>query len=605
MTQSRVRKTSGFESQTERAEKMKSKSFTRWSFSGAVLLGLFLTQVAPGQSSSSNLWLSITAISNNTVFLSLTNTISDIQYEIQSKQNLASTQWVSEGFMFGSEITNFTGTNVLQNGRANLFLRIRSWMDSYDMGIPDWWQLQYFGVVGIDPYGDPAGDGYSNLYKYQHGLNPFTFYAPQFPVASAIPAANDSKIIISWDQSQGAVVSYTIYRNGSAIATVPSSQLSYTDNSETINLTDPNDSDFPTYQVEANYSGASYLGGTEQPLNPKYTIATAIARGPQGQYILLVPNIPNGVSKIRVYIQVTAATYPDDFFNSTQTYQQPETMFTPTLSVTNFDVPVSSFTNAQYGIPSSLMPYYGSYGVVCRAIDGNEIPGPASTADQVGQPFAESQISAFVPFVDATEQLKENLAFQLESADGNGTFAFTVNNVSQTSPTSIVFPQNCAAVGFFFLLDFGLPQYNYAFIDPFKPFEDNYFYRNFVYASTNVNANGSLTSGVSYNSSVSPPIQIPNQTLFSFPEYNFVSTGNTNLLSPQMSATACAMGIFALSTGQSRSRKYRHQRGRHQFIFGRQPVQRVRPAISDGQATIFQREPAHRHAYQRRWRHPR
>ena len=170
-----------------------------------------------------NLWIANFALSSNNAIGIVSNTLADISYEIQSKQDLLQSNWNSEGFILGSELTNWTPMSVLTSNRQNLFLRIRSWMDSYDMGIPDWWQLQYFGVVGIDPYGDPAGDGYSNLYKYQHGLNPFVFYAPQFPVASATPTVNDHGTTISWDAAQGAVVSYTIYRNGSAIATNPPS----------------------------------------------------------------------------------------------------------------------------------------------------------------------------------------------------------------------------------------------------------------------------------------------------------------------------------------------------------------------------------------------
>ena len=229
-----------------------------------------------------NLWIAqVDMVSGNLTGV-LSNSQADVEYEIQSLTDLtqAGADWNSECFILGSELTNWTPMSVAQNGRTNLFLRIRSWKDSYDLGIPDWWQLQYFGYIGIDPYADPAGDGYSNLYKYQHGLNPFTFYAPQFPVASAIPTVNDSGTTISWDQAQGAVINYTIYRNGSAIATVPASQLSYPDTSVSLDLTDPNDADFPTYQVQANYSGSEYLGGAQQPINPRFTIATEIVRGP-------------------------------------------------------------------------------------------------------------------------------------------------------------------------------------------------------------------------------------------------------------------------------------------------------------------------------------
>ena len=49
--------------------------------------------------------------------------------------------------------------SVAQNNRTNLFIRLRSWADD-GSGLPIWWQLQYFGTTGVDPYGNPAGDGW-------------------------------------------------------------------------------------------------------------------------------------------------------------------------------------------------------------------------------------------------------------------------------------------------------------------------------------------------------------------------------------------------------------------------------------------------------------
>jgi pimeloyl-ACP methyl ester carboxylesterase len=482
----------------------------------------------------SNLWISVGGIASNSFFGILTNSEPDIQYEIQSIGDLTQTNWNSEGFIFGSEITNWTALSVNLAGRTNgaLFFRVRSWIDSYDMGIPDWWQIQYFGMTGINPDGDPAGDGYSNLYKFQHGMNPLISYAPQSPAFTVTPTANDSGETVSWNPAQGAVTGYTVYRNGSAIATVSVSTFSYTD-STAIDLTDPNDSDFPVYTVQANYSGNEDASPEEPPFNPRLTISPAIVRGAQGQYILLVPNIPSGVASIRLYLQPSGADYPDVFF-SMETYQQPENYFMPSSTTNIIDVPAGSFTtNGEYAIPASLMPLFGTYGnsISCRAIGADGTAGPASTVFQVNIQFpAETEIWGRIPFMDGREQLKENLAFQLEAADELGSFGFYVDGAEG----AVNFPQNYAFANYYFPLDFGSSQYNYAFLDPFKPFEDNYFYRNFVYAFTNLNSNGSLASGAFFDSSV----QIPYQTLFSFDEYDYVATGNTNLLAPQMSATA-------------------------------------------------------------------
>lgn len=50
-------------------------------------------------------------------------------------------------------------------------------LDRDENGIPDWWEMKYFGETGIDPNADPDGDGYSNLQEYQAGSDPLDFYA--------------------------------------------------------------------------------------------------------------------------------------------------------------------------------------------------------------------------------------------------------------------------------------------------------------------------------------------------------------------------------------------------------------------------------------------
>lgn len=54
-------------------------------------------------------------------------------------------------------------------------LGIPNWTtgDTDANGLPDWWELKYFGVLtGTAPAGDPDHDGASNLFEYLTGTNP-------------------------------------------------------------------------------------------------------------------------------------------------------------------------------------------------------------------------------------------------------------------------------------------------------------------------------------------------------------------------------------------------------------------------------------------------
>lgn len=73
------------------------------------------------------------------------------------------------------------------DGQTDYFYRVRAYngggasawsspaqviWDSVGNGIPDWWEMEHFGTIGIDPHADPDGDGLSNLEEYIHGTDP-------------------------------------------------------------------------------------------------------------------------------------------------------------------------------------------------------------------------------------------------------------------------------------------------------------------------------------------------------------------------------------------------------------------------------------------------
>lgn len=62
------------------------------------------------------------------------------------------------------------GNIYVADSGNNCIRRISS--DTYQIGIPDWWQLAHFGYVGIDPNADPDHDGMSNFAEFFAGTDP-------------------------------------------------------------------------------------------------------------------------------------------------------------------------------------------------------------------------------------------------------------------------------------------------------------------------------------------------------------------------------------------------------------------------------------------------
>ena len=63
-------------------------------------------------------------------------------------------------------------------------------LDLDGSGLPDQWELYYFGHVGVDPNADPDGDGLSNLEEYQSGTDPLTANNPIVSLTLFSPSAH-------------------------------------------------------------------------------------------------------------------------------------------------------------------------------------------------------------------------------------------------------------------------------------------------------------------------------------------------------------------------------------------------------------------------------
>jgi hypothetical protein len=72
-------------------------------------------------------------------------------------------------------------------------------LDSDGNGLPDAWELLYFGQIGADPNADSDGDGLTNLQEYEQGRNPVDFYNGRAFFATSFPASGD--ITYAYDSS--------------------------------------------------------------------------------------------------------------------------------------------------------------------------------------------------------------------------------------------------------------------------------------------------------------------------------------------------------------------------------------------------------------------
>jgi len=438
-----------------------------------------------------NLWIAqVTVLSGNLNGIG-TNTQADIQYDIMSRTNLMQTDWQYESSIYGSETTNWTPLTVSQNGRPILFLRLRSDVDD-GSGLPLWWQLQYFGVTGVDPYGNPAGDGWSNIQKFQNGMNPNVFYTPAAPQGlTATYNASTGTANISWLPSAGAVTGYILTTPGGTV-NLSAANTSYADHDPSLGLalTYPFDYGYPSFGLVASYTGGNSASASVNLAGNNLFFGNPniqLVQGAQGSNFLAVSALPPGTVAIRLIREDEYAEfwYDDISFNASN------------------DVPVSSFTNGLGYVPPGLitapMDAYGNTTYFWWAQTVNANGGANSPIVNLGQTSGTNAITygidAINPlYADGRVQMKEDLIFQLRAAMMDFPFGYYVGN-DYYNLFEFTYPATYAYSGFYQTFDqYGHPQAVGTF-DPFLPFENNYFYRNFVFNLSDVNQ-GFPTTGI-------------------------------------------------------------------------------------------------------------
>jgi len=428
-----------------------------------------------------NLWLAQVNVSSNNLLAIASNTIADVQYEIQSWTDLTQpANWVSQGFILGSETTNWTPLTPLPVSLTNnFFIGLRSWASTDGSGLPSWWEAEYFGTNAVNPNAqDSAGDGWTICQKFALGVPPNSFITPPAPQGINIVFNTNNQATVSWQPAPGLVTSYTVtIYDGQTYQTTTftTNATSFVENlsADSANAFAGGYPQFNVqYSIVANYgtNGSSALGSAS--LEDLSAQVPAVFNGPQGDICMALTGLPADLCFVKVYRHSEGTLWSYGFND---------------LDDGAFVLPANNITNGILQIPASEALPYGAYYFAVQTSRSNGL-----ASDWSGMSLG----CQYLPFLDERPQLKDNLRFTLRAASDVGPLKF--NYYPKIYGSIYSSPTNCVYSDFYSDIYDG----NYIAFDALDPIFDNYVFRNFVFAQTNLNADGTLDTGAFYDEAV-------------------------------------------------------------------------------------------------------
>jgi hypothetical protein len=457
------------------------------------------------QNYGTNLWLAQTAVASGYLTGIGTNTIADVLYTIQSRTNLVQTDWQDEGDIVGSELTNWTPFSVVQQDRTSIFVRLRSDQSGDASGIPGWWEAQYFGTNTVNPNAqDSAGDGYTIYQKYEMGVAPGTWVTPIAPQNFSAEESSANVATLSWSPSSGPVTNYLITKydwqtGNTTYFNTPSGTTTLIDN---LSAEQPFDVSWTGPAIYIDYSAtAQYAKGN----SGASTITLGIQSSPnvspvcdaQGRLNLAVLGLPSDVIGLKVYREKDesfSSSIGEDLYTGAGDYFFNITKVSDPLEDGYFEIPLSAKINGVWLIPTNDITPFGSYQFWVQGERSN-----GTNTEWSGNNTA-TWTANNDPFIDARQQLKDNLRFIFRATDQSApfTFAATTEENNRNYVNAFQWATNYAYASCYcsgFRTD-GENDTPYLFYSPSRPIEDNYALRNFACDPNSLGEYGFLNTGI-------------------------------------------------------------------------------------------------------------
>ncbi len=133
-----------------------------------------------------NWWLAITNDPTN-AYVTAMSTLSNLTYVILTNSDMSNPDgWNTWQVLLASN--SITPAPPIALSSNHLYFKGVLISETGTNGLPDWWCMEYFGTLNVDPYADPDNDGLCNLSEFILGTNPTNAnsISPSFNDAQAL-----------------------------------------------------------------------------------------------------------------------------------------------------------------------------------------------------------------------------------------------------------------------------------------------------------------------------------------------------------------------------------------------------------------------------------
>jgi hypothetical protein len=325
---------------------------------------------------------------------------------------------------------------------------------------------------------------------------------------------------VSWQPSPGPVAGYAVEKVYIPAVGQPSQTTDFSFDATVTSFSDSISNSpydlaqfgpevYGSYKILAHYPGGDsawsdpvYLQSTFQSPDPTGSLLPVhLVAGPQGSAYLAASALPSDAVALRVSL---IDSYAEEFHG--------DSSFDRVM-----DIPVSALTNGLYLLPDSLaIPPVDIYGYAwykwwVQTINATNVPSA---------PTILAYANSAVPmYFDGSIQLKQNLGFLLRVNDSQGYSSalapFKFQPAWSGTLTGYGSPTNYVYAGLYDLYeDSSISDAN---LNVFRPFGDNYFYRNFVFGSDDLNYFGWLDTGIGFDLDAGLTVDAPLKYQFTPP----------------------------------------------------------------------------------------